>query len=452
MPQTRISCPRCRQPVLAEITQLFDVNSDPEAKQKILSGSYNLIHCQNCSYEGNYSTPMVFHDPNKELLLTFFPPELGLPVIEQERLIGPLITQVVNRLPAEKRKAYLLRPQGMLTMQTMVERILESDGITREMVQAQQQRLALLQRLLTATSDDVRAEIVHQEEKLIDESFFEILNRIMEASLASGDQQSAQALGDLQQKLLPLTAVGQRLQVQAQEAEAAVKSLQEAQQKGLTRESLLELIVEAPSEARLTALVSLARSGMDYNFFEILSKRIDKANGDEKTHLTDLRDRLLKMTGEIDKAMQAHMDEAQALLKELLAAKDVREAIIQKLPEISDLFVELLRSELNDAHQKYEKERGEKLEQIYKVIQEASAPPEIALIQDLMRIPDDATLQKAIQEHHAEITDEFVQIVAGLISQIETQPQGQDPRVTARLKAVYSAALRQSMSANLSKT
>ena len=41
MPQTRTSCPRCRQPVIADVEQLFDVTSDPEAKQRLLSGAVN---------------------------------------------------------------------------------------------------------------------------------------------------------------------------------------------------------------------------------------------------------------------------------------------------------------------------------------------------------------------------------------------------------------------------
>src|SRR5512133_3530190 len=171
MPQTRTYCPRCRQPVTADINQLFDVNVDPEAKQRILSGSFNMIHCPNCGYEGNLATPIVYHDPEKELLLTFFPPDLGLPVNEQERLVGPLIQQVVSKLPNEKRKAYLLRPQNMLTMQTLIERILEGEGITRELLQAQQQRLNLMQRLMAAP-EPTRAEIAKQEDLLIDESFF----------------------------------------------------------------------------------------------------------------------------------------------------------------------------------------------------------------------------------------------------------------------------------------
>src|SRR5574341_2217194 len=132
MPKTRINCPNCRQPIVADIEQLFDVGEDPAAKQRLLSGTTNVVRCPHCGFQGNLATPLVYHDPDKELLLTFFPPEVNLPRDEQERLIGASINQVVNRLPQEKRKGYLLRPQAMLTLQGMIERILEADGITRE--------------------------------------------------------------------------------------------------------------------------------------------------------------------------------------------------------------------------------------------------------------------------------------------------------------------------------
>ncbi len=41
-----------------------------------------------------------------------------------------------------------LKPETMLTRQRMMERILEEDGITPEMLKAQQDRLHFLQRLL----------------------------------------------------------------------------------------------------------------------------------------------------------------------------------------------------------------------------------------------------------------------------------------------------------------
>ena len=107
MPKSRINCPNCRQPVIAEIEQLIDVGIDPSAKSRLLSGVSNIIRCTACGFQGNLATPIVYHDPEKELLLTFVPSELGLPVNEQERIIGPMINKAVSNLPQEKRKGYL---------------------------------------------------------------------------------------------------------------------------------------------------------------------------------------------------------------------------------------------------------------------------------------------------------------------------------------------------------
>ena len=216
MAQTQTSCPRCRQPILAQVEQLFDVNADPQAKQRLLSGQANYVRCSHCGYEGMLSIPIVYHDASKELLLTYFPPELGVAMNEQERLIGPMITQAVNRLAPEQRKAYILRPQSMFTMQTMLEKILEADGITKEDIQKSQQRMALLERLMTV-SPASRVDVIKQEEANIDQSFFMLLSRIMEATLAQGDQNAARQLAGLQQDLLNNTQVGQELKQQSVE-------------------------------------------------------------------------------------------------------------------------------------------------------------------------------------------------------------------------------------------
>src|SRR5512147_2184623 len=148
MPQTQIACPRCKSPVAANVEQLFDVTQDPAAKQRLMSGQTNYVRCPVCKYEGRLATPIVYHDNEKELLLTFFPPELGLPLNEQEKIIGPLIKQVMDRLPAEKRKAYLLKPVPNLTYESMMQLILSKDGITPEMLKEQQDRVSIIERLL----------------------------------------------------------------------------------------------------------------------------------------------------------------------------------------------------------------------------------------------------------------------------------------------------------------
>src|SRR5512138_3718989 len=309
MPQTQIACPRCRQPITANVEQLFDVTQDPQAKQRLLGGVSNMARCPHCGYQGRLATPIVYHDNDKELLLTFFPSELGMPLNEQERLIGPLIKQITDRLPPEKRKGYLLNPVPNLTYESMIQTILGKDGITPEMLKEQQERVQLIERLLQASSADVRSEIIKQNTKLFDEQFFALFTRIAQGAAGSGQEPVARAMIELQNQLLEETDFGRGLKESVGELEAATKTLQEAGQ-GLTQEKLLDIVLQSSSDARLRAYASLARAGMDYQFFQMLSERIDKASGDEKARLEGIREKLLGFTNEIDKQMEARYKQA----------------------------------------------------------------------------------------------------------------------------------------------
>ncbi len=449
MAKVQMSCPRCRQPIVADVEQLFDVGADPEAKQRFLSGNINMANCPNCGYQGPLSTPLVYHDPDKELLLTYFPPELGLPVNEQERLIGPLITQAVNHLPAEKRKAYLFRPQTMLTQQLMIEKVLEGEGITREMMEASQQRLNLLQRLMSASSADVRKEIIQQESKLVDERFFEIIGRLIEASMAQGDQNSARVLATLQQEILPMTDVGKKLQAQQADVQTAVSALQNASKQGLTREKLIDLLVNAPNETQLATLVSMARSGLDYEFFRLLTERGEKAPGQDKEKLTHLRDQLMQMTQEIDQRLQEQMEDSRKMLNDILQAPNIEEAATQALPQMDDFFTETLRDELEKARKDGDLDRSSKLQKVVEVIQNASVPPpELALAEELMGAENEDSRREILEKHAEEITPEFLQLLSSLMAQLEQQDQKE---LSGRLQEAYRSALRFSMQANLKK-
>ena len=446
MPKTRINCPNCRQPIMADIDQLFDVGQDPTAKQKILSGAFNLASCPNCGFKGMIATPLVYHDPNKDLLLTYFPPELGLPINEQERIIGPMITRVTNSLPQEKRKAYLLQPQSMLTMQTMVERILAADGITKEMIQAQQDRMNLLQRLINA-SDETIAEITAKEDPLLDSDFFNLLNRLIEASAVQGDQESAKRLGDIQKKLLAKTTFGQQIQEQSKDVEAAIQTLQSAG-KSLTREKLLEMVIKAPNETQLSVLASLGRPGMDYEFFRLLSDRIDRARADGRDRLIKLRDQLLEMTRAIDKQMEERLLQARKNLITVVQAKDIKETMAQNLSLVDEFFVQAFNEEMEAARKAGDLEKISKLKQVEEVVDKASTPPpEVALIQELLEAAtSDDELNKKLEAHKTEITPEFMDILSSLLVRTES---GEDAELKARMNKVFSSALRITMSANL---
>src|SRR5579871_2726294 len=104
---TQINCPNCRQPFTAILEQIIDAGRDPQAKARLLSGRTNLVVCPHCGYQTMLSTPLVYHDANKQLLILHIPMELNLPQREQDKLIGNLSNAVINSLPQDQRKGYL---------------------------------------------------------------------------------------------------------------------------------------------------------------------------------------------------------------------------------------------------------------------------------------------------------------------------------------------------------
>jgi uncharacterized protein YutE (UPF0331/DUF86 family) len=449
MPKTRINCPNCHQPILADIDQLFDVGQDPTAKQKILSGAFNLASCPNCGYKGMIATPLVYHDPDKNLLLTYFPPELSLPINEQERIIGPLITRITNSLPQEKRKAYLFQPQAMLTLQTMVERILEADGITKEMIQAQQDRMNMLQRLLNA-SDEALEEVAAQQDALFDSDFFNLLNRLIEIAAVNNDQESANRLANIQKKLLEKTSFGKQVQEQSKDVEEAIQTLQSAG-KSLTREKLLEMVMKAPNETQLSVLVSLGRPGMDYEFFKLLSEKIDRARADGRERLVKLREQLLEMTQAIDKQMEARVLQARKNLTSILHSPDVKANMAQNLAVVDEFFVQVFNEEMEAARKAGDLDKISKLKQVEEVVDKASTPPpEVALIQELLEAAgSDEKLNQRVEAHKTEITPEFMDVLSNLLMRTES---GEDVELKERMNKVFSSALHVTMSANLNRS
>ena len=451
--KTQISCPRCRQPVVAQIEQLFDITSDPDAKQRLLGGVSNYAVCQSCGYNGPLATPIVYHDADKELLLTYFPSELGMPVNEQEKLVGPLITQVMNHLPPEKRKAYLLRPQGFLTYQSLVERILGADGITPEMIQAQKKRVALVERLLGALTPEARTEMMKQEAALLDAEFFSIFNRLMEGAAASGQEQYSAQMDAIQKQLLAESEYGRKITQQANEVQEAIKTLQ-AVGKNLDRDKLLDILIAAPNDDRLNALVSLTRPGLDYTFFQALTERIEKKAGDERKKLEGLREKLLEITRLFDQRTEQEFKRANDLLTTLLASDDIQQATASHIQEINDAFVQVLNQALQEANQKNDSVRMPKLQQIVAVLQQASAPPpELRLLEELLDAPDEVALSNMLEQHAEEITPELGSIIANILAHSEEQagnkPKAEDAQTIEKLRNLYKLVLKFSMNKSM---
>lgn len=448
MAKTSVNCPNCRQPMMIELTRLFDMNTDPEAKQKLLSGSANFYQCPNCRAQGVYPTPIVYHDPDKELLLSYFPPELNVPLPMQEQTFGPLIKKTVDDLPAEKRKGYIFKPQSMLTQQRLFERILEADGITPEMMKAQQDMLQLIQTLVQAKTD-VLPELIRQNDAKIDEVFLTLLTRLAQASAAQGDEQGVNALSTLQKALLEHSSLGKKVAEESRASQEAMQELQELSKAGLTRESLLEFLEKsAKNETKLTTQATMARGGMDYQFFQILSERIDAASSEGRSELLSLREKLLKITEEVDAALKAQAEESQSLLDELLKAEKLEEAVQQALPRINQSFGEVLNLAAKKAQDSKDEETMQKLTAIVSIIQSASTSSVyVELIEMLLQAPDEKARTELLASAAEAVNEDFMQVLGSLTSQIEQA--GNQPDLVSKLKDLNREVLRFTMRRNL---
>ncbi len=456
MPKTQVNCPQCRQPIVADIQQLFDVGENQQDKRIFLSGVFNIAVCPTCGYQGRLSMPLVYHDPNKELLLTFFPPEIGASMEEQQRSIGPIINRIVDRLPQEKRKGYLLNPKTMLTIQIMLEKILEADGITKEMIQAQEDRLNLIQRLMDATEDG-RINIIKQEDELIDDEFFLIFSRLLEASKVRNDETAEKQLLDVQQTLFDHSTRGSKLRSDSVEIQTALQSLQELGEE-ITREKLLDLVIKAPNDTRLQALARFARPIMDYTFFQMLTDRIDRARTKGRARLVEIREKLLDYTKEVDEEYTKRSAIAKQNVENILQVDDVKATLEQNIEIIDEFFIQAVTQALEEARNTGNLEHSSRLQYIVDVINELSTPPaEFTLIEEFLELSNDKdSLKSAIETHGEEITPEFIQMLNVLITQTHTSVENtegsgreQQQEILNQLNAVYSAALGFSMRRNL---
>ena len=443
---SQIRCPNCQTPIQANIEQIVDVGDDPSAKARFLSGGLNQVSCPNCGYQGQMATPLVYHDPDKELLLTYMPAEVGMNKDEQEKVIGRLINQIVDRLPQEERKAYLLQPKAVLTLQGMVNQILEADGVTQEDIEAQQEKLRLFEQMIRSPEAELEAFVAEHDDEL-DQEFFQLASMALQSV---GDEQSRQAAGQRLETVLRMSGVGKQIEAQEAEIRAAAESLQELGEE-LTREKLLDLIIDAPNEDRFVALVQLTRPALDYQFFQTLSDRIETAEGEAKEELETVREKLLEITQRIDEAQQAQAMQAANLLRSLLEADDLDEAIQSALPMIDELFLGTLQANITAAEDQGNQEALTRLKEIEGKINsiiEDSLPPALRLAQRLLDIEDLEKAKEEIQQAPELVDDQLLNALMGAASRLEEAGQSEKADM---VKKIHRFAAGQSMRSKMKK-
>src|SRR3954449_7662785 len=256
----QMACPSCRTPMRAQVFTLVDVGRQPELKNYLLAGQLNVAVCPKCGTTAMIAAPLIYHDPAKQLFLVHFPQQLNARPDEQERFIGDATSLIMRELPQEAPKGYLLAPRRFLTLNALLDTILEADGISREVIEAQRARVELISRLAEAfeQGEQQLAAAVTQNKAALDYEFFATLTAFADASAQSGRDDSAQLLEDLRAKLIELTGFDASALEQPDEGDDDID---------IDLEEAIQRLADAP-DAELEQTIAELRPVIDYGFFE----------------------------------------------------------------------------------------------------------------------------------------------------------------------------------------
>jgi hypothetical protein len=421
-PQTAIvNCPSCGAQFNAQIHRIIDVGQNPEHKQQFLRGQLNQAICPRCDSRGMLSVPYFYHDPSKELALVFLPTELNLPEADQQRYIGSLTNEAMMNLPPEQRRGYLLQPQIFLRMEGLMKRILAADGITEDMLDAQRARAELIDQFLAADDNEERLKALAIEHKeRLDYEFFHTLTASLEAAQTEAQTASAEQLLRLRTRLLELSDFGRSSRAQRE----TIDMLQE----GMTRENLLERIIAAEGDAELRGITSVARSLLDYQFFLMLSGRMDSADGDEARRLRELRESLLTLTQELDREAEAALARSSEVLQAILESQDQEAAVRDHLAEIDDMLLALLSANMRQAEAEGQEERAAQLREVWGAVVgvlEEAMPPQIQLINRLLSTETEEQRRALMEGQDGLITPDFLELIEDMSADLVERGQSE---------------------------
>lgn len=377
-----VRCPRCQTPFEAPVQAIINVQENPRLKDDLLVGRLNIATCPACGTRLRVGSPLFYFDPAKELAIAFMPMEMGLPQADQDRLIGSMANALTESLPAEERRFYILNPKVVFSQQGLLETILEADGVTREMLEAQATRGKLLNDLLESVDDEATlARLVETSKDSIDYEFYLMIAGLMEDAQAMAMPDEAARLAKLRDRLIALTG-------------GPSQPLPEPMTGEVADDEVITNLLDADPQA-LLALVAVNRPRFDYVFFQTLTNQMEAAetagDTDKAARLGKLRDDILAAADTVDREMQASLRQGATLLQTILESEDPSATVQEHLSEIDDAFLLVLSANIQQAYDDGRTDVAQMLEGLYAYILarlELDLPAELQLINRLLRLAE----------------------------------------------------------------
>lgn len=428
-----VSCPSCGTRFQAPIEQVLDVRVDPTTKNRVLSGSVNVAVCPSCGNGGALNLPFIYHDPEREVALLYLPIDSGPTEVERQKAAGRLTRQLMDAMPLEERKGYLLQPETFISVESLVKRLFEIEGISEaDMARSQEQR-EFVAALLEAPQESW-PEMVAERSSLVDVSLFAFVEYILQLVSASGQQTTDTAKVEaLHEYLVAETEAGRTL---ARRSEVVRRFAENP-----SRDSLLGALIEAPDDDTVQLLVGSGIQFMDYAFFQALNQRIEEATSTEaQQKLQTLRRSILDQRDELTKQSESELRDRAGLLRALTLTDDPRKMANSHLSELDDLFFAVLGAQINEAQKADDDVTLDELNRVARAVNEvmeSTMPLEISITRRLMAAPSDEQLDKQLNSIRELLTPAFLQFLGAL--QESLAAQGQD-EAAARVSNIQTRA------------
>ena len=433
--QMPITCSNCGTQYPTEVRDVIDVSKDAAAKQKIINGTLNNSQCPNCGTVNKIVTPLLYHDPGKELLIAMVPMEVNATKNQQEQIVGDLM----NQLPKDNFKGYMFNPRRALTMNGLVEQILQADGVSPDEVKQQQAQerdhIEILQKFLEAQSEEAMQALIKEHDAEIDEQFFQTLVGMSQRSTEGGRPDVAQQLVYLQSALIELSTYGQQIQAQQQqlvhEVNDAVNELgAEAQ-----REDFLDLALQyADSPSHLQTLVRLVRPVFDDDFFQQMNLKISQLPAQAREKVETLRERIKTILAALDQQAQAN---AVNLLQGVVNHPEPEALLRANIQMIDQNFVNVLQANIQHAESRGDVQTSARLKEIEGMVNKINGEMQdlMGFLRELIQSDEPEALLRA---NPNKINDNLLTI---LMLNIEEAQQSGETAVAQRLSQIYNTVV-----------
>ena len=416
-----IGCPACGTRFQTPVEQILDVRVDPSAKNRMLSGTVNYAVCPSCGTAAMLNLPFIYHDPDNDVALLYLPVDSGPNEVERQKAVGKLARDLMNSMPPEERKGYLLQPETFISIETMVKRVLELEGVTEQDMARSQQQREILNEFLTSEID-TWSQMLEEHTDLVDESFFALIEYVVQIAARTGNAETEEdKFSALQEFLIENTEVGKQLAARSEVVQLFAENP--------SRDTLLHALIVADDEETRATLIQAGMELLDYTFFQQLLERIEQAPTDEeKEALVELRRMILSNRDEISQASQALAQERAILLGKLLETENPQLMANSHMSELDNAFFYVLNTQMQEAQrQKNEKRFGElqAIAQVINSVMESTLPPEVAFTRRLMMVTDDDQLRQTLEANKQALTPQYMAFLEAVQASGREQGDGE---------------------------